>query len=269
MKELHFLKLGGSLITDKTVPQKARVDIISRVAGEIRSTLNAHHEINLLVGHGSGSFGHVTASKFGTRDGITSPQGWNGFVQVWQDAGRLNQIVVDTFLDAGLRAISFPPSACIYSQGHEILTWNLSPIRSALEAGLLPVVYGDVVFDSELGGTIYSTEDLFEYLAVELRPERILLAGLEPGVWHDYPTCTRVIEMITPGTISQFIHSLGGSSGTDVTGGMYSKVLQSLSIVERNPGIEIIIFSGEVPGNITRNLCGGSTGTRIRMDYEE
>jgi isopentenyl phosphate kinase len=266
LKELQFLKLGGSLITDKTIPQKARLDVIARIADEIKDALSIHPEINLLVGHGSGSFGHVAAKKFGTRDGVTTPMEWRGFLQVWRDAGLLNRFVMDSLVEAGLQAINFPPSASIASQGREIFSWNLAPIRSALDAGLLPVVFGDVVFDSKLGGTIYSTEDLFDFLAGELRPRRILLAGLEPGVWHDYPACSRTIEMITPHNITQLIPSLGGSSGTDVTGGMYSKVLQSLSIVERNPDTEVVIFSGETRGNIAQILSGGSMGTCIRGD---
>lgn len=268
MNELLFIKLGGSLITDKSVPQQARIDVITRIAAEIKDVLDMHPDLSLLVGHGSGSFGHVTASKFGTRDGVNSPSGWKGFTRVWRDAGLLNRFVIDAFLDAGLLAISFPPSASIASQGRTISAWNLSPIRSALNAGLVPVVFGDVVFDTRLGGTIYSTEDLFDYLAVELRPSRILLAGLEPGVWGDYPACTRIIEKITPRNISHLMSSLGGSSATDVTGGMYTKVIQSLSIVERIPGTEVVIFSGEQAGNIAQNLVGGSMGTRILMGNE-
>lgn len=55
----------------------------------------------------------------------------------------------------------------------------------ALANGILPVVYGDVVFDEVRGGTILSTEDLFQHLAHQLHPERVLLAGLEAGVWAD------------------------------------------------------------------------------------
>jgi hypothetical protein len=45
--------------------------------------------------------------------------------------------------------------------------------------GLVPVIYGDVIFDSIRGGTIFSTEEQFEFLAAEFEPEKILLAGVE------------------------------------------------------------------------------------------
>ncbi len=100
----------------------------------------------------------------------------------------------------------------------------LPPSRQALENGLLPVVHGDVAFDSVRGGTIVSTEDIFKYLAVQLHPKRVLIAGIEAGVWADYPACTRIIERITPDNLDEILPALGGSAATDVTGGMASKV---------------------------------------------
>ena len=37
------------------------------------------------------------------------------------------------------------------------------------------MIYGDVVFDRLLGGTILSTEDLFAHLAAHLQPARLLV----------------------------------------------------------------------------------------------
>ena len=61
MPELIFLKLGGSLLTDKTRPQALRPDVLGRLAGEIAAALAARPALWLLIGHGSGSFGHVAA----------------------------------------------------------------------------------------------------------------------------------------------------------------------------------------------------------------
>mgnify|MGYP003344811557 CR=1 FL=1 len=60
---------------------------------------------------------------------------------------------------------------------------DLTPISAALKAGLVPLVHGDVTFDSAWGGTIASTEDVFVYLAQEMSPARILLAADVPGVY--------------------------------------------------------------------------------------
>src|SRR5215207_11554757 len=70
MKELIFLKLGGSLITDRTQPYTPRLDIIEDVALQISAALQDYPDLRLVIGHGSGSFGHVAASEYHTRDGL-------------------------------------------------------------------------------------------------------------------------------------------------------------------------------------------------------
>lgn len=260
---LQFLKLGGSLITDKSRPHTVRAAVLERLAQEIASAWQKIEAGRLVVGHGSGSFGHTPARRFGTRLGVRTPQEWVGFVEVWREAAALNRLVVDALAAAGLPAMPFQPSASVVAQDGRVAAWDLTPLRRALEAGLLPVVYGDVIFDLQRGGTILSTEDLFAYLARQLRPARILLAGLEDGVWQDYPARAHRVEVITPKNYPLIQPALSGSAGTDVTGGMASKVQQSLELAQELPGLKIYIFSGEIPGAVERALAGEAIGTLV------
>ena len=259
-----FLKLGGSLITDKNRPHTPRMDVIRRLAAEIVAARKKDASLRILLGHGSGSFGHVPARRYGTRQGVRTEQEWRGFVEVWREAVELNRIVVDALGEAGLPAISLPPSSSTVARDGQVETWNLAPVRRALEANLLPVVFGDVVFDSLRGGTILSTEDLFSHMAVQLQPQRILLAGIEAGVWADFPSCTRLVGEITPANWNDLSSTVGGSTATDVTGGMASKVRQCLELAERIPNLEVFIFSGETPEAIEQALTGKHLGTRIQ-----
>jgi isopentenyl phosphate kinase len=240
------------------------MDILDRLAAEIAAACVQSPALRLVVGNGAGSFGHIPASRYGTRQGVHTPEDWRGFAEVWHEAATLNRLVTDALHAAGLPTVALPPSASVTARDGQVLTWDLSPIRNALQSGLLPVVHGDVIFDTVRGGTILSTEDLFEHLARQLHPERILLAGLEDGVWADYPACTRLIPVITPETLPQVAPALGGSSATDVTGGMSSKVRQSLALVDELPGLEILIFSGERPGQVKSALLGDTIGTSLR-----
>ena len=258
-----FLKLGGSLITDKTSPHTPRLEVLRRLAGEVAAARQVSPDLRLLIGHGSGSFGHVPARRYHTRQGVHTPLEWQGFLEVWREAAALNYLVVDAFTAAGLPVMAFPPSAVLTARDGRVETWDLAPLESALRVGLLPVVYGDVVFDRVRGGTIFSTEDLFEHLAVLLRPARILLVGLEPGVWGDYPRCEQLVSEITPDNLWQVAAALGGSAATDVTGGMASKVRQCLDLVQATPGLQVLIFSGETPGVLPQALAGEPVGTLI------
>jgi isopentenyl phosphate kinase len=125
------------------------------------------------------------------------------------------------------------------------------------------VIFGDVVFDEVRGGTILSTEKLFNYLVKAFDPERILLAGLEDAVWEDFPARTRRIERITPASFEEIRQHVGKSAAADVTGGMEAKVKEMLDLVQQNPGLKVQIFSGTVPGNLVRTLMGETLGTDI------
>ncbi len=263
-EDLVFLKLGGSLITEKDQPFTARLDIIQRLAAEIASVLSSSPDLQLVLGHGSGSFGHIAAQKYGTRQGVRTRAEWHGFVEVWQEARQLNEIVLRALLKAGLPVIAFPPSSAVLASEGKVLRWDMGPLRAALSAGLVPLINGDTVFDSTRGGTILSTEDLFNYLAHHLKPQRILLAGLEPGVWEDYPTCSRLVEVITPHTFYAVRGGIGGSSSVDVTGGMIQKVESMLSLADEIPDLEAQIFSGAEPDILKQALQGAHPGTTIR-----
>ena len=278
MKELVFLKLGGSLITDKTQPYTPLLDRIDDIALQIATTLQTQPNLRLVIGHGAGSFGHVAASEYKTRDGYPRPSPlmhrerdeteenyWKGFAEVWYQASSLNRYVMKALHKANVRAISLPPSSSVIASEGRVSVWETTPIRMALSSSIVPVIFGDVVFDEIRGGTILSTEDLFVHLARALSPERILLAGLESAVWEDFPARTKKIEKITPRTFDEFSRAIGKSEGADVTGGMESKVAQMLELVQHNHELSVQIFSGTEPGNIVHALTGETLGTVITM----
>jgi isopentenyl phosphate kinase len=260
---LQFLKLGGSLITDKDSPHTLRKDILDRISGEIARFLAEHPQDQLILGHGSGSFGHIPAREYGTKEGVRNTQQWIGFHKVWQEARALNLAVMQSMLDAGIPVVNFPASGSVTPSSAEIIAWNIEPIRSALAHALTPVIYGDVAFDQALGGTILSTEDLFHHLALRLHPDRILIAGLEEGVWRNYPTCSDRIDQITPANYPEILTTIRGSQSIDVTGGMLTKVKLMVELVRQVPKIQCQIFSGTGESSIYRALSGETLGTTI------
>ncbi|MEN8243154.1 MAG: isopentenyl phosphate kinase [Chloroflexota bacterium] len=264
MSGLIFLKLGGSLITEKHTPMTPRLEVISRLAEEIAEVKNEKPGLQLVLGHGSGSFGHTPANQHGTRQGVNTPEQWRGFHEVWLQARRLNSIVIDALHQTGIAAMSFPVSAGARTSEMKIVSWDLTPMQAALQSGILPVVYGDVVFDEQIGGTILSTEDIFRHLTGILNPQQILLAGLEPGVWADYPQRSQLVKTITPENFDSLIPAIAGAAETDVTGGMRSKVQEMLQLVKIFPDLEICIFSGDTAGQIKTALLEIPSGTRIK-----
>jgi len=258
---LTFVKFGGSLITDKRREQAYRQSVVERLASEIAVARSAKPDLQLLLGHGSGSFGHVAARRFGTRDGVHTPEQWRGFAHVATVASELSQRVATTLDNAGVPVWRLQPSASARSEDGRLISMALEPIHAALAHGLIPLVHGDVSLDTVRGGTIISTETIFFYLAQELPVSRILLLGEVEGV---YDTAQTVIPQITPGNLSAVETALGGAEGTDVTGGMEAKVRAMVALVERLPQLTIRIFDGRQPGLLTETLLERATpGTLI------
>ena len=259
---ITFLKLGGSLITDKNSPHTARPEVIRRIAEEIRAAWDPNKD-PLLIGHGSGSFGHVPAKKYGTRQGVRTEAGWSGFAEVHAEATGLNHIVTDILRDAGLPVLSFVPMNCIRTENGKVISWDISEIINCFDHHLIPLIFGDTVFDSFRGGTILSTEDLFTYLCYKIQETpRILLAGLEEGVWKDFPANTKLVHEI-PANMTEGNSFIHGSASTDVTGGMYEKVRLMQELIRRDKADSALIFSGEIPGNVQKSFEGQRIGTAI------
>jgi isopentenyl phosphate kinase len=268
-RPLVFLKLGGSLLTDKTRPKAVRADVLRRLAEEIVAAQTERPAMRLLIGHGSGSFGHVTAGRYQTRNGVATPEQWAGYAETARVAAELNRRVVQALSEAGAPALPIQPSASAYCRDGELVSLQVRPIRTALNRGLIPVIYGDVALDAVRGGTIVSTEELFAYLAPRLRPERILLAGEVPGVMTADPAHdpdARLIALVTPDTLREIANLLGGSRGTDVTGGMAAKVSEMAALLQTAPTIDVInIISGLKPGLVRKALTDAAAegGSRI------
>ncbi len=263
MDGICFLKLGGSLITDKNAAGTAHKAIIARLADEISAARKSNPALKILIGHGSGSFGHSTAHRYNVHQGINNPSDWYGFNQVWYAARALNQVVLDIFQQAGLPVIALPPSTSVITQKGTIHHWEIEPVTSALNSGMIPLIQGDVIFDRDLGAVILSTEDFFAFLARRAQPHWILLAGKEPGVWKDYPQNSEIIPHITLANFPTLKASIHASASIDVTGGMIAKVDQMLTITKNLPDIKIRIFSALHPGSLNQALSGESIGTLI------
>jgi isopentenyl phosphate kinase len=258
--ELVFVKLGGSAITDKEQVATPRLDVIERLAGEIKAAVASRPGLQVLLGHGSGSFGHVVGAKYRLRDGIAADAGrasWWGYVETGAAAARLNRIVIDILIRVGLPVVPVSPSASARCQDGRLLSMACYSIAQALRHGLVPVVHGDVAFDESQGCTIMSTESVFSYLVDKFGPSRMILVGKVDGVFERDPTMypdAQHIARLTPARFAQVEAGLGDSHGVDVTGGMLSKVRQMMALVETQRIHRVHLISGLKAGALERVL---------------
>lgn len=259
---ITFIKWGGSVITDKTQQERADAGTIRRLADELRQALNAMPDMRIIVGHGSGSFGHVYAQRYGIHRGLAPNADWMGFALTSAAALRLNRIVVDELLAAGVPALALQPSTTLAARGGQLTRWNTDALERALHHRLVPVIHGDVAFDDIQGSAIISTEQLLAHLAAlpALQPTCIVLVG-ESGVYtadpRNNPNAERIAR-IDHHNVADVLAGTGASHGVDVTGGMRSKVELMWRLVQAIPSLQVY-FIGPTPGLLHRALLGDAT----------
>lgn len=249
MKKLILVKLGGSLITNKSKPYSVRWRVLKRLVNEVKEVWD---ELcgRLVIGHGGGSFPHFSAKKYQTHLGIINEKSYEGIAVVQNDAAKLNRIVVESFVKAGVNAISFQPSAGVICENGRIKEWYLEPLKYMLKTNLLPVPYGDVCLDKKMGCCIVSTEEILYYIAHKFKTEKIILVGKVDGVYKN----KEVVKEITPENFPEIKRHLTGSDGIDVTGGMLHKIERMLEIAKK--GVKCEIINGLKKGYLKKSLSG-------------
>ncbi len=262
MKELIFIKLGGSVITDKSKEFTARPANIKRLGGEIKAALKVF-PCAIVIGHGAGSFAHTPAKKYQTKKGLINSKSLMGMTIVEDAARTLNDILVKIFIKGNLPVFPFSPASFIISDTQVSNKSYLDPIKQALLTGSHPVIYGDVIMDRGQGCTIFSTEKVLSIVAKKLVRDykiRMIYVTDVNGV-HDEKG--NIIPVITNKNFNQLKSSIIGAKSVDVTGGMLHKVEQALSLAKKYD-ISTSIVNGNEKNSLKNAVMGKkTTGTRI------
>jgi isopentenyl phosphate kinase len=259
------LKLGGSVITHKDKLLTANFKAINRIAGEISSANVAP----LIVVHGGGSFGHHFAKLYAIKNGYAG-NAWQalGFAETHQAMVKLNRLVVDALIHRQIPAVAVSPSSCLVTKKGRIETLLDEPLNKLLRMGFVPVLYGDAVFDSDLGFTILSGDQLITLLAIRYNAERIIVGLDVKGLCVEDPhlnPSAKLIRHINLEELKRGQMQIGGARVTDVTGGMLAKIMELTPAIEN--GISVQILNARKSNNVYKALKNAKvTGTIIAKD---
>jgi len=251
MKKPVVLKLGGSVITDKSREFTPNLTNISRLAKEIyRSGLKS-----LVLVHGGGSYGHPLAFKYGFSGEGVEERRVEGVSEIHLAMSRLNNIVTEEMIKAGVKAVGVHPSSCIVARSGKIELFEDEPIKGMLRCGLIPILFGDVVFDLERRFTIISGDQIVSTLAVKLNSPQIIIGTDVDGLYTRDPKLypdAKLIRFIRLSELEEIRESIGESTVTDVTMGMYGKVNELLPAIER--GVTVKVINATVPDRLFKAL---------------
>lgn len=259
---ITLLKLGGSLVTDKSHAYTALPERIKLIADEIARARVSDPDLRLILGNGAGSFAHRSAAKYGTINGFVDENSLYGACVVHKDAIELNRIITEALLKKNIPVFSLQPSAFLMTNGKKLTESNLRIIEGMIQKKYIPFVYGDVIVDQLQGSTIFSTDTIFAIIAAFLSTKgyhvRVIHAGNYPGVLDKD---NNVIQKITPESFLEISSSLHENRIVDVTGGMKLKVEEMLKLTAL--GIESYILDGTQKNRIYQALLGKIKGTTI------
>ena len=135
-------------------------------------------------------------------------------------------------------------------------------IKNYLNEGYVPVLYGDIVLDDKLNMSILSGDQIIEYIASFLNPDRVVLGTDVDGVYNKNPKIHKDAKLIEKLSSLDDITQMESTTNVDVTGGMIGKVKELLTLADN--GVDSEIINANKPEIISKSLQGKIVkGTKI------
>ncbi len=239
-----LVKLGGSVITDKSRLRTFRRGACERLARELAPAARD----GLAVVHGAGSFGHIVAKRHALHKGFKRRSQLGHVASVQRDVRELNLRVLEALIDGGVSAVSVPPAASSSFDGGAVKSFSEAAFSSLLDIGLTPVTFGDVVPDRSMGFSICSGDLMMLELAKAFRPRLAVFCADVDGVFDSDPKVHADAELLAEVGPSDLQRLSGRSVNADVTGGMKGKLERMLAISSHCE--KCMIVNGNVRGRL-------------------
>lgn len=244
------IKLGGSVITDKSVEGCFRPKIMQNLAAQIKKAKK-----QIILVHGAGSFGHILAKEYRLNEGYHNEKQLIGFSKTQKLVQNLNCLVLDELIKNEIPAVGLSPHSILTLKDHKIKKIDYDIFDYYLKHGFLPVTYGDVALDEKLGFSICSGDLLVELLTRHFRPEKVVFVLDEDGIYSSNPKIDRQAKLIEKTTIAELEKlTVISDFHADVTGGMSAKINTIKNIAKI--GIDTVLVNGNKPEVLYKVLIG-------------
>ena len=244
-----LIKLGGSVITDKSQYRTFQKEQVARLCKEI-----AESRRDTVVVHGAGSFGHVVAKRYALQHGLVDFGQVPAVAQVQYDVRELSSMVVRELLNVGIPAVSVPPGSCFVMDDGKLIVTDDEAVKSLAHLGVMPVLFGDVVMDRKKHFGICSGDQIMEVLAGIFKPDRIVFVSDIDGLYDSDPKTNPDAKLIPEVTEATLDEIKSGSTVDDVTGGVRGKMESMLRLCAEDR--DCVLVNGTVPGRLLSLLKG-------------
>jgi len=227
---LRVIKIGGSAITFKKEPLKARKEVIKRVGEEIKPAYP-----NVILTHGTGSYGHPLVLKQNLHVAIKGLEKLIGISNVKYWVSELTQEILRSLINAGIPSFPFYPSSFIILENDMIADYFIEPIKNFLRFGVVPVVPADGPFDRiKQMPRIASGDYLAYFLAKKLGAEEVIFTMDVDGLIYQ----GELLENVSKDELSVIIDKIHFER--DATGGIKGKLEWVIKILEEGINVTFI-----------------------------
>lgn len=261
MKKLIIIKIGGSVITNKDTNKASfRKSVTKRLLSELKPFTS---EFQFILVHGAGSFGHPLAKKYRLNEGYINSDSFKGVALTKLSVLKLSQLFLTEMNGLGINSCLIETSTVAQTTNKKISSFNISSIKSVLKLNNIPVLSGDVVYDSKKKIAILSGDQIVVYLAKKLNASKIIFVSDVDGVYNKNPKKfkdAKLIKEINKKNYREIIENVEMHNSNDVTGEMKGKIL---TIKENLKNIQAIIINGSKTNNLKNALEEKKLGTRI------
>jgi len=248
-----IIKIGGSVITDKTKECTFKTETMDKLAENIKK---ANKQI--IIVHGAGSFGHILAKEYELNQGYKRLEQIKGFSLTHEKVQALNSLVLKSLQKNDIHAVSISPHSSITLNNHQIKKMNYKIFEEYLKKNFTPVTFGDVTLDKTLGFSICSGDLLVEVLSKYFKPEKVVFIIDEDGIFTANPKIDKKALLIQETSLKELeTFTTSADNHADVTGGMAGKI-QTIKKIVKN-GIETILVNGNKPDRLYKVLIGEKT----------
>jgi isopentenyl phosphate kinase len=244
---ITLVKIGGSVLTDKQRPLVFRRTQAHCVAADIRLS----RTVPVIV-HGTGSWGKAIGRHYRTDDGWTRDEA--GFQMTTWRIRRLQEALAAVLRDEGVVCCPLGANAIFRREQGVLDLYDTGPITRLVEAGVSPVLGGDVLVEAPGTFRVVSSDAIAVTIARRMTVGDCVFATDVDGVWDSAGRLIR--EIAEPGMAAD------DSDRRDVTGGMSAKVAAALEIAAT--GASTTIVNGRIRGRVRDALARRAvTGTRV------
>ncbi|QEE17153.1 isopentenyl phosphate kinase [Promethearchaeum syntrophicum] len=259
-KNLTIIKLGGALLTNKSVPYTSNDAVIKEIAREIKECLASGLIEDLIIVHGVGSFGHPPVLEHKLHHGFKGTHQLIPLSQTQLIVNKFRFFLANELINVGIPVNLFHSSSIFTSEKMRISNFFLDSIKGFLSIGMVPLIGGDMLSDNKMGFCVGSGDQILTLLSKELDADQMIFATDVSGIHEADPKLnpnSPIINNLNIQDLEQVMTNMDNSKLKDASGAMKGK-LQSLLVLKEQikTGFEISIISMNSYGNLISLLKG-------------